>query len=220
MTLHHHLLGINMAYTRISFFLLGLFLLASCAQISSFQTGRTTPKNEGEFGASINVAGISEGFDGGSYAAGVLELWGKYGVGEKTDIGLKLSTGLTFVFDVKQQLAGDQQSKFALAVGGVAGGFLAGEFVHQFHLPLYLSLHPSDRIAWYLTPRYINQGIFGKGHVNYLGSSIGVLFGHNVKFGLDLSYAGALTNTPEGLQNSNLGVGLFNVGWGVKVPIR
>ena len=209
-----------MAITRTSFFLLGLILVSSCAQISSFQSARTTPKNEGEFGASINVAGISDGFDGGSYGGGVVELWGRYGVGEKTDLGLKLSTGLTFVFDVKQQLVGDQQLKFALAIGGAAGGFLAGEFVHQFHLPLYLSLHPSERIAWYLTPRFINQGIFGQGNVNYLGSSIGVLFGRKVKFGIDLSYAGALANTPEGLQDSNLGVGLFNIGWGVKVPIK
>ena len=68
-----------MAITRTSFFLLGLILVSSCAQISSFQSARTTPKNEGEFGASINVAGISDGFDGGSYGGGVVELWGRPG---------------------------------------------------------------------------------------------------------------------------------------------
>lgn len=196
-----------------------IVLMTSCAQISSFQSARTTAKGEGEFGASLNVAGITGGFDNESYAAPLIDLWGRYGVGSKTDIGLKVSTGLTIVFDIKQQLVGDQQSKFALAVGGAAGAFPAGALVYQFHIPVYLSFHPSEKIAWYLTPRYVNQGISGAGSANYLGSSVGVLFGKKVKFGIDISYSGVLAD-PIGLEDSNLGAGLFNLGWGIKIPIR
>ncbi len=196
-----------------------LVLMTSCAQISSFQTARTTAKSEGEFGASLNIAGVSGGFDDENYAFPTIELWGRYGVGSKTDIGLKISSGLTFLFDVKQQLVGDQQSKFAFAIGGAAGAFPAGVLVYQFHVPMYLSYHPSEKIAWYLTPRYVFQGISGEGSANYMGSSLGVLFGRKVKFGIDLSYNGVLGEV-IGLEDSYIGARFFNIGFGVKIPIR
>lgn len=192
-----------------------LLLFSSCASISSFQTARTTPKDEGEFGVSLDIAGVSGTFDSNeSFAVPNLSLWGRYGVGTKTDIGLKFNTSLNVLFDLKQQIVGDQSSKFALALGGGIGAFPIGKIYLQYHIPLYLSFHPRENFAWYLTPKYSNMF-----NVGYAGSSIGLLFGKNTKFGMDVSYFGSIG---DGIDNDDidLGTGLFNIGFGVKVPIR
>ncbi len=197
------------------YFLFVCMLFSSCAQISSFQTARTTPKEEGEFGASVDITGVSDLFDTGeSFGVPSISLWGRYGVGEKTDLGFKISSLLNLMFDVKQQIAGDQNSKFAFALGAGLGFFPAGKLVWQYHLPVYLSFHPSERFAWYLTPRYINQY-----KVNYLGSSIGFMVGRKAKFAMELSLSQAM-NDLDTQDDLNLGASLFNIGWGIKVPIK
>lgn len=189
-------------------------MVSSCASLASYQTAKTTPKDEGEFGASLDIVGITDGFDNQNLALPNINLWGRYGVGNKTDIGLRLSTSLNIMFDLKQQIIGDQQSKFALALGGGLGFVPLGKLIFQYHVPLYISVHPKDNFAYYLTPRYIHQ--YG---INYLGTSVGLQFGRKTKFAFDISYAGSL-NTTTIVEDINLGNGLFNIGWGIKVPIR
>ncbi|HNR05694.1 MAG TPA: hypothetical protein PKM27_00180 [Saprospiraceae bacterium] len=211
---------------RFGLLFISILVLGSCAQISTFQTARTTPKNEGEIGLSLGIAGISESFGTDeSFALPNLEFWGRYGLGQKTDLGIKISTGLSGVIDVKQQLVGDQTSKFALAVGPGLGiqGIVLDEVLFQAHLPVHLSYHPGERTAWYLTPRYVYQGVVGEGGLNYLGTSLGVLFGRNIKFGLEYSFSKILdpvNDIPDEFDDEDFGANLYNIGFGVKFPIR
>ena len=211
---------------RFGLILIALVLWGSCAQISTFQTARTTPKDEGEIGLSLGVAGISGGFGTNeSFALPSLEFWGRYGLGQKTDLGIKISTGMSGVIDIKQQLVGDQVSKFALAVGPGLGlqGVVLDKVIFQAHLPLHMSYHPGERTAWYLTPRYVYQGVIGEGGINYLGASLGVLFGRKIKFGLEYSFSRILDNVadvPNEFADEDFGANLYNIGFGVKFPIR
>ncbi|MBK8109764.1 MAG: hypothetical protein IPK46_05190 [Saprospiraceae bacterium] len=57
-------------------------------------------------------------------------------------------------------------------------------------VPLYFSVHPSEKFTWYLTPRYIFQFAAGdlSTTIHYYGGNTGVLFGRKNKFGFDLGY--------------------------------
>lgn len=200
------------------FFATIITLISSCAQLSSFQTGRTSGKGNGEAGISISASGILDAFDTDTRATFFIgEAYGRYGVGENFDIGLKLSTGLTGVFDFKYQIVGDKISPFAMSIGPGIGfqGAIAGTSLVQLHLPIHMSYHPNTRSAIYASPRYISQIITGEGSANYLGSSLGFETGENVRFVLEGSYFRLLS----GNEVDGLGVALFQFGGGVKFRI-
>lgn len=195
-----------------------LLILNSCAQLSSFQTGRTSGKGNGEGGIAVSASGISDAFDTDSRAVFFVgEAFARYGVGENFDIGLKLSTGLTGVFDFKYQIVGDKISPFAMSLGPGIGfsGAIAETSLVQLHLPVHMSYHPNKRSAIYASPRFISQIVTGEGSANYLGSSIGFETGENVRFVLEGSYFRIL----NGEEVAGLGVGLFQFGGGVKFRI-
>ncbi|MCB0667122.1 MAG: hypothetical protein KDC80_14935 [Saprospiraceae bacterium] len=196
----------------------GMVILCGCAQLSSFQTGRTSGKGNGEAGLAISASGITDAFETDTRATFFVgEAYGRYGVGENFDIGLKLSTGLTGVFDFKYQFIGDKISPFAMSIGPGIGfqGAIAETALVQLHLPVHMSYHPNEKLAVYASPRYIAQVITGEGSANYLGSSIGFESGDNVRFGLEASYFRLLNDT----EVDGLGVGLFQFGGGVKFRI-
>ncbi|HPG09039.1 MAG TPA: hypothetical protein P5275_12710 [Saprospiraceae bacterium] len=205
--------------------LVALAGLTSCAQLSSFQTAKTVGKNNGEIGFAASGAGFTElidDVDGSTPVLPVIELWGRYGVGEKVDVGLKVSTGLSGVFDGKFQIVGDQYSKFALALGaglGFQGGTL-DNLLLQAHVPLHMSVHPSEKFAVYLTPRYISQFVIGDGSLNYGGASLGFEAGQRVKFCMDVSYFSTFSDVNDANSIFNdFGIGLYQVGLGVKFRI-
>ena len=204
--------------------LICLFLLSNCAQITSFQTAKTIPDNEGEITVSLGAFGITDAFDdGGSVGLASFEFMGRMGVGEKSDVGLRISSFSTFVFDYKYQFVGDRYSKFAMATGPGIGvsAFGFGAVIGQSQLPLHISVHPSERFGVYLTPKYINQfaiGGGGGGMIHYAGGSLGFESGRRTKFGADISYASVL-NSNDDFDLENLGLGLFHAGIGVKFHI-
>jgi hypothetical protein len=208
---------------RILSHLLGIVLpcaliLTSCAQLSTFQTGRTSGKGNGEAGMAMSASGITQAFDtDGSATFVVAEAFGHYGIAQNFDIGLKLSTGLTGVIDFKYQIVGDKTSPFAMSVGPGIGfqGAIAGTSLLQIHLPLHMSYHPSERMAIYASPRYISQVITGSGSANYFGSSTGFESGEKVRFVLEASYFRILNDT----EVDGLGIGLFQFGGGFKIRI-
>ncbi|NND31306.1 MAG: hypothetical protein HKN76_01860, partial [Saprospiraceae bacterium] len=111
---------------------------AGCAQLSSFQTGRTLGQGNGEGGLALSVSGLSDPFESDANATFfVAEAYGRYGVSDNFDIGLKLSTGLTGVVDFKFQFVGDKISPFVMSVGPGFGfqGAIAGTSLVQLHLP-------------------------------------------------------------------------------------
>lgn len=202
-----------------------ILIMSSCVQLSTFQTAKPVPKGDGEIMIAIGGGGITDGFGDESVGFGTFEVAGRMGVGEKVDIGLKISHFISYVADVKYQFVGDQTSKFAMATGPGFGvyAFGLGTTIAQFTLPLHMSVHPSERLGIYFTPRYSGQFAFGdeSGSLNYLGGSVGVETGKNVKFGLDVSYLKLLNDQDvDGDTFEDFGLGLFQIGLGVKFRIN
>ncbi len=194
-----------------------------CLQISTFQTAKTIGKGGGEIGLAIGGFGISDGFSDNAVGTGAFEIMGRMGVGEKTDIGLKISHFSSYLLDVKFQIVGDRQSTFAMATGPGIGmyAFFGDGFLLQGTIPLHMSVHPSDRFAFYLTPRYSTQFSTGSfSGLHYLGGSVGIEAGANVRFGADISYM-RLLNTFTGSNGifDEFGIALYQVGVGVKFRI-
>lgn len=208
-----------------------LALWSSCASISGFQTGRTVGANNGEIMFSINgtrtpdfndISDNPDDVDSESFSifAPNIELGGRFGIGETVDFGIRANTNLNILADVKVQVVGDQESPFALAAGAGLGmfGFVSTSGgLFNFQIPVYASYHPSDKLDFYLSPRYIGQWgtTFGEssGLINYWGANVGFLTGQKVKFGIDLAY--------YGLGNAETGFGdtLFQIGFGMKFKL-
>ncbi|HLF65490.1 MAG TPA: hypothetical protein VI603_17115 [Saprospiraceae bacterium] len=200
-------------------------LMSSCIQLSTFQTAKTVGKGNGEILIAIGGGGVSESFeDNSSIGFGTFELGGRLGVSEKVDIGLKVSHFVSYLVDVKYQFVGDQSSKFAMATGPGIGlyAFGFGTTLFQATLPLHMSVHPSERFGIYFTPRYSAQFAVGEGSgsLNYLGGSVGFEAGQNVRFGTDISYMRLLDDVVDDSSFTDFGLGLFQVGVGVKFRIN
>lgn len=200
-------------------------LFSNCAQLSSFTTAKSVGKNNAEIGFAASGAGFTDfinNVDDETAVLPVFEFWGRYGVGEKMDLGLKLSTGLSGVFDAKYQFLGDRQSTFAMALGGGLGfqGGTLDAFLLQGHVPLYISVHPTEKFAIYTNPRFISQFIPGEGSLNYGGASFGVEFGKRVKLNIEGNYFKILGDL-EDIDSAfdEFGVGLYQIGLGLRFVI-
>jgi hypothetical protein len=203
--------------------LLSLFFLSGCAYFSSFQTAKTLPKNSGEVYGALNLAGtqldfgeeISDTNNVGVFLP-IIELGGRYGLADRLDLGLKVSTSLNAIVDAKYQFLGDQESPFAMALGGGIGfwGVVGENSLLQLQVPLHASYHPSQNFALYVTPRYVNQFLLGgDGSINYLGFSAGLEAGNKIRFGGEVSYSKIMN---EGNQEFFDIFNFWQVGLGVK----
>lgn len=199
-------------------FIIGLAILTSCGQLSSFQTGKTLGKGETTLGASVLGYGVTDpDANGGDIGAGVFpyaEFYGNYGVGEAVDLGLKVSTGGNLQLSGKYQFVGDAESAFAAAIGGgfeLQASNFSENVVFRTHLPLYLSYHPSSEDAVYLTPRWAYQVVTNDNNSNFLGGSLGYAreFSPKVTGMLEGSYY--LPST----QNSTTSAQVYQFGVGV-----
>ena len=195
-----------------------LFTLHSCASLTGYQDGRALGAEKGELGVSLNVSQSPDFYYDGdddvldeSFAFPNLELSGRYGATDKLDVGVKLNTNLNLSITTKYQILGDQHSKTAIAIGADVGTFGIVSSLWNAQLPLYFSVHPSEKISWYFSPRYIFQFAAGdlSSNVTYLGGNTGLLFGKRHKFGFDLGYYN-LTNFDDG------GINLLTIGVGGK----
>ncbi|MBI5914531.1 MAG: hypothetical protein HY842_04080 [Bacteroidetes bacterium] len=203
------LLAIGTAFT---------LLFSNCASLTGFQTGRTVGQGNGEFLASVNVSQTPDfdyDFDDTSevFYFTNIELSGRYGVADRFDIGLRMNTNLNVALDGRYQFLGDQESPVAVAAGFGVGTFGVFSALWNVQIPLYFSIHPTEMVAIYVSPRYTAQIAGGNisETVNYLGGNAGVLFGKKFQIGLD-----------AGIYNlSVLGsdpVAIATFGLGVKVP--
>ena len=89
----------------------------------------------------------------------VMELSGAYGVGPRTDVGVRFDTAFFTALRVKHQVLGTRTSPFAASIGLEAGGhlmaLLAGGVGYGYaSAPLTLSYHPREALAVYAAPRY------------------------------------------------------------------
>lgn len=208
--------------------LAGMAAFSGCASLTGFQDGRTLGQDQGELGVSLNFS-QSPDFDEleeqGNDSFNVdlpnlffpsFEFSGRYGVAEKVDLGVRLNTNLNLGVSGKFQVVGDQESQFAMALGAEIGTFGLVSGLWNLQIPVFLSVHPSERFAWYLTPRYIYQFSSFAGADNglsYVGGNTGVMFGGRNKFGFDIGYY----NVSAGADNGNLG--LIQIGLGARFPL-
>ena len=185
----------NLHFLAAIIFALGF---TSCAQISGIQTAQSLGKNRAEIMAAVGGVGsvpLSEFEDELTedlfVVLPILELAGRYGVAENWDVGLKVSTSLNYMAETKYQFLGDKDDGFAMAIGGSIGYQGTGVFnIFQGQIPLFMSYHPTDRFAVYLSPAYIAQfgGDLSGESIQYAGFSTGVEFGRNVAIPIDFSW--------------------------------
>lgn len=209
-----------------------LLLISSCASISGFQTGRTVGAETGEIMFSVNGTRTPNFKDLSkekvdtvdaqdfSIFAPNIEVGGRYGITDKIDFGIRANTNLNIFGDVKFQVVGDQESLVAVSTGlglGMFGFVIGSGGLFNFQIPLYASLHPTESLDLYVSPRYVGQWgtAFGEssGLINYFGANVGFLTGTRTKFGVDIAYYG-LSNSDTGFTDS-----LFQIGFGMKFKI-
>ena len=161
------------------------FLIGSCAQLSSFQTGKTLGKGNKVFTGGLVGYGLyepeSQGGEIGSTMWPHAVFSTQIGLSNRFDLGLQVSTGYNAQIFGKYQFIGNLESKFAASLG--AGGVMQFNTpdekpIYRGHVPLYLSYHNSEKGAVYLTPRFIYQIVPGEDEDNsyFIGSSGGYAY--------------------------------------------
>ncbi|NUN99636.1 MAG: hypothetical protein HUU01_03360 [Saprospiraceae bacterium] len=208
--------------------LAGMAAFTGCASLTGFQDGRTLGKDSGELGVSLNFSQSPDFNDwedevDDSVNVDIPELFfpsfefsGRYGVADKVDIGVRLNTNLNLGVSGKFQVVGDRESSFAMSLGAEVGTFGLVSGLWNVQIPVFLSVHPSERFAWYLTPRYIYQFTSYTGAENglsYLGGNTGIMFGGRNKFGFDIGYYSLSVDEGEG------NLGLLQIGLGARFPL-
>jgi hypothetical protein len=197
---------------------IGLLSFSSCASLTGYQDGRSVGEGNGEAMISIN-ASQSPTFvdieeeeiieDIPTFLFPNIELGGRYGVTEKLDVTLKMNTNLNLSVGGKYQLLGDRTSKFALGTGFELGTFGLITGLWNVQVPVYASVHPTEKFTFYASPKYIYQftSLGGLAGWNYLGGNIGLLFGSKHKFGLDLGYFALGTSETSRISLISVGIG-------------
>ena len=186
--------------------LMGLAILAlaltNCASLTGFQDGKTVGEGNGDLAISLNFSQTPD-FDELEEVEDSLsgdlpnlffpnfEFGGRYGIAEKVDLTMRLNTNLNLGIGAKVQVLGDRESSTALALGAEVGTFGLISGLWNVQVPVYFSVHPSEKFTWYLSPRYIYQFTSYAGADNglsYLGGNTGLMFGARNKFGIDIGY--------------------------------
>lgn len=213
-------------------YIIGLLVVAvlfsNCASLTGFQDGRTAGKDRGDLTASLNVSQSPDFNDWADQDDTVrnfipdlflpnIEIGGRYGIADNLDININVNTYLNLNLGAKYQFFGDRESPTALAVGLEVGTFGLVSSLWNVQVPLFFSVHPSERFSWYLSPRFIYQfsAFTGAGiGLNYFGGNTGFFFGDRHKFGLDIGYYDV------GNRTVNSSIGLVQVGIGVRFSLN
>lgn len=200
-----------------------MMTLSSCVSLSGFQDGRSIGKDNADLSFSLNVT-QSPDFDADDDLDEVIhalaftnvEIGGRFGVTETTDVSMRMNSSLAWSIGTKVQVGGDQNSKQAFSLGVEAGafGFGFGDIIlWNLQIPFYFSLHPTERMTWYLNPRVIYQFVGFEGGLGYAGGNTGLMFGSRHKFGLDIGYYSASDFGSSG------SIGLFQIGIGARFKL-
>lgn len=193
--------------------------ITSCAQLSSLQTAKVVGKGKATIsGGAFGYAVQDENAAGGELGNVVLphiEIGGRYGISNSFDMGLKISTGGNGLLDGKIQFAGDQESRFAVAIGGgFEWQFSDAGFdtqVFRAHLPFYVSFHPNEKSGIYVVPRYVYQYVSDSDNSHFSGAGVGFKRQFSPKFSGLIEGSFFLPNT-ENNDNSGESLYLFGIG--------
>lgn len=187
-----------------------MFLFSSCVSLNNFQSAKTLEKGEieigmgGSVGSTFDLDGEDVDTVNGVIQRGIpfsdITLFGRYGLAEKLDFGLRGSSIGDFGVDFKYMAIGNQNSTFAFSPGLAIGSniyYLGVSRMFQVEVPLHTSIDLSDNFTLFITPRYVGQNmvftIFDNvPWVNYAGGSFGFEVGNELIFSLGLNYLKAV----------------------------
>jgi len=206
------------------YLLAGFLLVTSCGclTLTTAETGRTVGEGNNELTVSAasgtyadlsvggpNDDGISKDNRESTYPLNyvpVLEASGAFGIGDRTDIGVRVNSAMFLAARVKQQVIGTPTSLFAASVGlegGVNPGvLLVGGVAYVYGtVPVYLSLHPRETVALYAVPRYAVTNITtvasapdaersGTARWGYPGLTYGVAIGTDRRVFVEVAHLG------------------------------
>ena len=216
-------------YANVRLFFVVAFLLVSqcgCLSLTTMETGRTVGKGASDLSLSVTSGRYAETSIGGPNDDAdlkegetndndisttdyypVIEAGGVLGVGERTDIGVRLNSSFFASASMKHQLIGSKTSLFATSIG-VRGGVnpmaaLVGGVLYGYGIvPVYLSFHPpNSRFAVYAVPQYAITNITvlatppGGGRSNpvswgYTGITGGVAYGERYRIAIEATHVG------------------------------
>ena len=183
------------------FLLLTLTLFWSCGPVINLESGRTN--GESTSGIQGNLVAFY-GKYGDNNTKGVLpfaELKYSYGVASKFDLGISATSGGNAQFFTKYQFLGDQESKVAMSLGLKIGKQLSvngKKGPTRFYLPLYFSIHPSEKVAFFLNPMYAKQKVKNDFDSDFFGFTTGSIFYINEnEIFLGANYNFVKTNTTK-----------------------
>lgn len=211
---------------HVSICLIIILCLSSCAQMQGLQTGQVVESNNIELGLSLFAYGIydhePQGGDLGTFALPYSTLWGRTGFGFNMDMGFSVSTAGNAMLDLKYQFIGDQTSKFAMSIGGGAELQLISnlndpayeeDYTLKYHVPLFASYHPSEKLAYYINPRFVYQDIRERGEDDtiFLGLNGGLKRQLGKHFDL---FFEAGVHIPNTINDDYFGNNLFLIGVG------
>ena len=172
----------------ILFLLISIIFFTGCASLTGYQDGKSIGEGNGEAIISLNFS-QSPSFTDLVDSSGIneitrfafpnIEVGGRYGATEKLDVTLRMNTNLNIALGAKYQVVGNRTSDFALGIGAEAGTFGLITGLWNVQVPVFASFHPNERMAIYISPRYIYQftTIGGRTDWSYLGGNLGLLFG-------------------------------------------
>ncbi|HHG86010.1 MAG TPA: hypothetical protein ENJ82_14780 [Bacteroidetes bacterium] len=202
-----------------SIIIIAITLLSGCGQLSTLQTAKTLEAGEITVGGAVFGYGVrTNNSGGGNLGTGIfphVEFMGRYGLGSAVDMGLKLSTGGNILMDGKYQFIGDKASTFAMAIGGgleLQGSNFSRNLIFRTHLPLYLSVHPSENDAIYAAPRFVWQYVSDNDNSYFLGGGLG--YTHRFSDKLSILGEGSFYS-PKTQNTNNDGTYLFQFGVGM-----
>ena len=199
------------------------FALTSCISNTAMQTGRVLEKGKVQItaGTSNSTYKIKEepssifsslDIEDDDNVGGSIDILGrvKVGLGHNTDIGIGLSLGNVFFgsgeIELKHQLIGNQNSKFALSAG-LKYNFqnYFGIRLNQLTVPVYASYHLNDKLAFYSSPRFVQMRTSDE-NLNYFGIVNGInLSVNNVDFYLE---NGIMENNKNRIISTTIGTAI------------
>lgn len=169
------------------------FGFVSCVSLNSNQTGKTVGEGNisffGNYSGHINdkeyIYAIHDSVKN-SNVLEIVEIGTSFGIKENFDLGVKVNSSFYFMGTSKLQFIGNKQSFFASSAGlnlGV-GLFLGSSFSSS--LSLYNSIHPTDYLGFYLSPKYVYYTTVIRRNRIY-GYSAGIIVGKTHQFSFEVS---------------------------------
>jgi len=197
--------------------ILYLVSMQSCVSTTAFQTARVT--EAGDYGYSGGILLPNYSYEGSGedlktdYEFPAVDLRARYGLINNLDVGGHISLIGSSGLDVKYQYYGDSESLLA-AAAGFDISYLSidtnGETAYQsidYTIPLYFSIHPSEFLGIYLSPRYSYRNI-SIGNGSFIGAVGGVRIGKRVAGFVEYAFMASTNNNWSDHTQLNIGIGV------------